>query len=302
MEALLELSAESLTPILERLGDRPRQFDDALLPGVPLRVRLEVVAGKLVVDFDGTAPVQQYGWNATPAIVSAAVLYVLRCLSDHPLPLNEGALRRLELRLPGGLLNPPAAVVPTNSPAVVAGNVETSQRIVDCLLGALGVAAASQGTMNNLLLGNERFGYYETICGGSGATAEGAGASAVHTHMTNTRITDAEILESRYPLRLWQFRIRTGSGGEGQYRGGDGVIRELEALAPLTATLLTSRRDPPPPFGSTGGAPGACGRNWLLRDGQRPRELPASTSLQLAAGDRLRLETPGGGGYGKAGE
>jgi 5-oxoprolinase (ATP-hydrolysing) len=224
----------------------------------------------------------------------------LRCLSSRNLPLSEGVLRRIELRIPTGLLNPPGHSDPALCPAVVAGNVETSQRIVDCFFGALGVAAASQGTMNNLLIGDATFGYYETICGGAGATASAPGASAVHTHMTNTRITDPEVLELRYPLRLNTFKIRRGSGGAGRFPGGDGVTREIEMLAPLTLSLLTSRRGLRPPYGCHGGQPGACGKNlWIHSDGTS-EPLPAVAHLEMLPGDRIRIETPGGGGFGTA--
>jgi 5-oxoprolinase (ATP-hydrolysing) len=227
------------------------------------------------------------------------VLYVLRCQTDRPIPLNEGMLAPIELQIPTGLLNPPASEDPRRCPAVVAGNVETSQRIVDVLLAAFDVAAPSQGTMNNVLIGDESFGYYETICGGSGATAQADGASAVHTHMTNTRITDPEILESRYPVRLWEFSVRRGSGGEGKFRGGDGVIRQWEFLKPLTLSLLTGRRPPHRPFGLHGGQPGKWGLNQLIRASGAVEDLPSSVILTVAAGDHLRMETPGGGGWGK---
>jgi len=183
---------------------------------------------------------------------------------------------------------------------VVAGNVETSMRLVDVLLGALGVAAASQGTMNNVLIGDATFGYYETIGGGSGATPDAAGASGVHCHMTNTRITDPEIYESRYPVRLWQFAIRKSSGGAGRRRGGDGLVRELEFLRPLTLSLITNRRGSQRPWGVAGGEPGAAGRNLLTRADGAAEELPAAVTLAVQAHDRLRIETPGGGGWGRA--
>jgi 5-oxoprolinase (ATP-hydrolysing) len=181
----------------------------------------------------------------------------------------------------------------------VGGNVETSQRVVDALLGALGLAAASQGTMNNLLFGDGSFGYYETICGGSGATATQAGADAVHTHMTNTRLTDPEVLEQRFPVRLETFAFRRGSGGAGQHRGGDGVIRRLRFLRPLTVSLLTQRRGDYPPYGLAGGAPGAIGRNVLLRVDATPQELPGCVQVDVQPGDVIELHTPGGGGWGK---
>jgi 5-oxoprolinase (ATP-hydrolysing) len=182
---------------------------------------------------------------------------------------------------------------------VVAGNVETSQRVVDVLLGALGVLAACQGTMNNLTFGDASFGYYETIAGGAGAGPDHDGQSGVHTHMTNTRITDPEVLEARFPVRLRRFGLRPGSGGAGRHRGGDGVVREIEALSPLRVSILSERRETAP-FGLAGGEPGAPGRNLQLRQGHSPRELAGRVELELKPGERVRIETPGGGGYGPA--
>jgi 5-oxoprolinase (ATP-hydrolysing) len=209
------------------------------------------------------------------------------------------------------MLSPPQPSDPASGAAVVGGNVETSQRVVDVLLGALGIAAASQGTMNNLLFGNDRFGYYETICGGGGATPWSDGADAVHTHMTNTRITDPEVLERRFPVRLWRFEIRRDSGGAGRHRGGNGVTREFEFLEPLQLSLLTNRRTTEP-FGIDGGQPGSAGLNELTsapRPAPRPTEppeplapsattLPSSAEHQAAVADRVTIRTPGGGGWG----
>ena len=197
--------------------------------------------------------------------MTVAVLYVFRCLIDEDIPLNSGVLEPVEIVLPECLLNPPSHDDPANCVAIVGGNVETSQRVVDVLLGALGLAAASQGTMNNLTFGDGTFGYYETICGGSGATPAADGADAVHTHMTNTRLTDAEVIERRYPVRLHEFSIRRGSGGAGQHRGGDGIVRRIEFLKPLTVSLLTQRRGDYAPFGLNGGCDGAIGSNTLQR-------------------------------------
>lgn len=300
MTRLLDLAAQSVTDVLETIGDRPRTFRDSLDDGTPIAVHIRGDGDSLQIDFRGTGGVHRRGWNATPAIVSAAVLYVLRCLAQRPVPLSEGVLRRIHLRIPPGLLNPPGNEDPSRCPAVVAGNVETSQRVVDVLLGALRASAASQGTMNNLLIGDPTFGYYETICGGAGATAEGPGADAVHTHMTNTRITDPEVMEIRYPLRLWRFAIRRGSGGAGHHHGGDGVVREIEMLRPLTISLLTGRRGENRPYGAAGGEPGTPGRNLLIPAGSAEEQLPATVRVDLNAGDRLRIETPGGGGWGEA--
>jgi 5-oxoprolinase (ATP-hydrolysing) len=183
----------------------------------------------------------------------------------------------------------------------VGGNVETSQRIVDVLLGAFGLAAASQGTMNNVLFGDDSFGYYETICGGSGATGTSDGADAVHTHMTNTRLTDPEVLEARYPVRLKEFSIRRGSGGLGATQGGDGVIRRIEFLKPLTLSILSQRRGPYPPYGVAGGQPGALGENELTRANGEVVPLSAAVQIEVAPGDCLTIRTPGGGGWGEPG-
>lgn len=264
--------------------------------------------GRVVtIDFAGTSPVLRDSHNANPAIVRAAVLYVLRSLIDEPIPLNDGVLASVRIDVPAGsFLHPIAASDPTQCPAVGAGNVETSQRVVDVLLGALGIAAASQGTMNNLSFGRDAneekpgFGYYETIAGGVGATSAGPGASGVHSHMTNTRITDPEVLETRYPVRLLQFALRRGSGGRGRHAGGDGVIREFEFLEPLVVSVLTNRRKYRP-YGAAGGEPGSAGINTLLRAGSTEMiDLGPSRRIEVAMGDRLRIETPGGGGWGVA--
>ncbi len=298
-EHLLKAAAERVAMFLSRLPQAPLEFTDYLDDGSRICVQITFPRlGEMTLDFAGTADVSPTNFNANPSIVTAAVMYVLRCLIADDLPLNEGVLRSIELRIPPGLLNPTPALHPPASPAVAAGNVETSQRVVDVLLGAFGIAAASQGTMNNLLFGNRRFGFYETICGGSGAIEGRAGASGVHTHMTNTRLTDAEILESRYPVRLVQFGLRSESGGRGRWNGGEGIVRELEFLEPVELSLLTSRRGEYLPYGVAGGEPGARGCNILIKhDGSRV-ELDSCCQLQLDCGDRLRIETPGGGGFG----
>jgi 5-oxoprolinase (ATP-hydrolysing) len=250
------------------------------------------------IDFIGTGPVIDGNLNANRAIVTAAVIYVLRLLVDEDIPLNHGVLRAIEIVLPPCLLNPAPGPTPESSPAVAGGNVETSQRVVDVLLGALSVAAASQGTMNNVVFGDATFGYYETICGGSGATADGPGASAVQVHMTNTRLTDPEILERRYPVRVCEFSIRRGSGGAGRNIGGDGAVRRLEFLQPLTLSLLTQRRGPHAPYGMAGGHPGALGNNRLIRADDSMVDLPGIVQISVSPGDRLLIETPGGGGFG----
>jgi 5-oxoprolinase (ATP-hydrolysing) len=236
--------------------------------------------------------------NANRAIVTAAVMYCLRCLIDEDIPLNQGVLAPVEIILPACLLNPPQRSSPQECAAVVGGNVETSQRVVDVLLGALAVAAASQGTMNNLLFGDATFGYYETICGGAGATADSDGTDAVHTHMTNTRLTDPEVLEQRYPVRVREFSIRRGSGGGGVHKGGNGVIRSLEFLRELQVSILAQRRGPYPPYGLSGGQPGSCGRNTLHHANGITEILSNQAQFHVNKGDLLIVETPGGGGFG----
>ena len=280
-------------------GQLQLNFTDHLDSGSPIHVTLDMTADHVRIDFTGTGPVLSSNLNANRAIVTAAVMYVFRCLIEESIPLNSGVLTPLEIVLPECLLNPPAHENPQQCAAMVGGNVETSQRIVDVLLGALQVAAASQGTMNNLTFGNDSFGYYETICGGAGATANGPGANAVHTHMTNTRLTDVEIIEHRYPLLIRRFEIRRDSGGAGAHRGGDGIVREFEFHQPLTVSLLTQRRGPYPPFGLNGGKAGALGKNWVQRAGMTNWEaVPGAVRLDLMPGDALKIETPGGGGWG----
>ncbi len=269
----------------------------ALDDGTPITVRLTKTGNRLTVDFTGSGGVHAGSRNATPAVVRSAVLYVLRLWTAEPIPLNEGFLDNVDLILPPGFLNPPFAQDPAQSPAVVGGNVETSQRVVEVLIAALGLQAASQGTMNNVIFGNSVFGHYETVCGGTGAGPGHSGTDSIHSHMTNTAITDIEILERRYPVRVGEFAIRAGSGGQGAFSGGCGTIRTYQFLAPVTLSLLTEHRTIPPP-GHAGGRAGACGRQFLtLPDGTR-QELPSTVSLVVEPGTTLHLHTPGGGGWG----
>jgi len=298
-------AAEAVRRVVERLrdGDHTVELDNGAL--IRVAVRVQRAERRVRVDFSGSSPQLDTNLNAPLAVTKAVVLYVFRCLVGEEIPLNAGCFEPIDLVVPSGCLlnpSPPAAVV--------AGNVETSQAACNALFGALGVLAASQGTMNNLSFGDEAQGpasrqYYETICGGSGAgvLADGhgfAGAAAVQSHMTNSRLTDPEILEERFPVRLERFAIRRGSGGAGRWPGGDGVIRQLRALEPLQVSLLTGSRRVPP-FGLAGGAPGACGANWLLRQDGSEEDLPSCCELSLAAGEGLRIETPGGGAYGAPG-
>ena len=295
----IQAAAEAkMRQALRGLGDGEYAFADRLDDGSPIRVRIMVSDGAATLDFAGTAPPLESNLNANVAIVKAAVIYTFRCLIDEDIPLNEGVLAPLTLRVPRSLLDPPAHDDPALCPAVVGGNVETSQRVTDVLLGALRLAAASQGTMNNLTFGDATFGYYETICGGAGAGPGFAGADAVHTHMTNTRLTDPEVLEARFPVRVVRFEIRRGSGGAGRWRGGDGCRRVLEFLAPLEVSILSQRRTTRP-FGLAGGEDGAPGRNVLYRAGESEGvDIGGVATFQARPGDRLVIETPGGGGWG----
>ncbi|MEB3264892.1 MAG: hydantoinase B/oxoprolinase family protein [Synechococcus sp.] len=290
-------AAEAVRRLLARLsGGRHRlELDDGSV--IAVEVRVDRRARRAVVDFSGSSPQRPDNRNAPLAVTRAVVLYVFRCLVGEAIPLNAGCFEPLEIVVPPGSLlhpRPPAAVV--------AGNVETSQAVANALFAALGVMAAAQGTMNNLSFGNERCQYYETLCGGTGAgvdlAGEGfAGASAVQSHMTNSRLTDPEILEDRFPVVLERFEVRRGSGGAGRFPGGDGVIRQLRFLKPMTVSLLSSSRRVPP-FGLAGGQPGLCGCNTLLRADGVVEALGGSAQLAVQPGDGLRVETPGGGGYG----
>ncbi|MCA9145906.1 MAG: hydantoinase B/oxoprolinase family protein [Planctomycetales bacterium] len=296
----IQAAAEQKTRnALSQFPDGRHHFIDHLDDGSPIEVTITVKGGTATIDFTGTGPVLPGNLNANRAIVTAAVMYCLRCLINEDIPLNQGVLAPIEIVLPTCLLNPPEGDSPEQSAAVVGGNVETSQRVVDVLLGAFGIAAASQGTMNNLLFGDESFGYYETICGGSGATVDSNGADAVHTHMTNTRLTDPEILEQRYPVRLRQFAIRRGSGGAGEHHGGDGVVRQIEFLKPLVVSTICQRRGEWKPYGVAGGESGQAGANSIRYVTDENDELSGSVQLQVNAGDTLTIETPGGGGFGK---
>ena len=301
MHYIQAAAAAKMRLALSRLDDGTYQRTDYLDDGAPISVSITIRGDTATVDFTGTGDVLDTNLNANRAIVTAAVLYVFRCLIDEDMPLNSGVLEPVEIVLPECLLNPPSHDDPADCVAIVGGNVETSQRVVDVLLGALDLAAASQGTMNNLTFGDGTFGYYETICGGSGATRTSAGADAVHTHMTNTRLTDAEVIERRYPVRLHEFSIRRGSGGAGEHRGGDGIVRRIEFLKPLTVSLLTQRRGEYAPFGLNGGSDGAIGHNTVQRAGSDHAEhLAGRARVDINAGDVLTIETPGGGGWGKA--
>jgi 5-oxoprolinase (ATP-hydrolysing) len=283
---------ECVERALQRLrsGDWTLELDGGERLCVAVRINKESLTA--VIDFTGTSAMTRGNFNAPAAIARAAVLYVFRTLVAEDIPLNAGCLRPLELVLP-----PASLVNPRHPAAVAAGNVETSQCITDALLAALGACAASQGTMNNLTFGNAEHQYYETICGGCGAGPGFDGASAVHSHMTNSRLTDVEVLERRFPVRIRRFAIRRGSGGNGRFRGGDGVVREIEFLVPMQGSILSNRRRTAP-FGLDGGGPGAPGRNTVVRASGRTEQVPAAAEMSFEPGDRFIVETPGGGGYG----
>jgi len=291
MGELCALAQRWVEDSIAKLPRGTRRLCDTMDDGTVICASIHVGDRRLDIDFSGTSAEQPSNINAPYAVTLASVLYVLRTLIGRPLPLNDGCLAPIALHLPER-----SVVSPSAHAAVAAGNVETSQRIVDVLLGALGLCAASQGTMNNLSFENDTFGYYETIAGGVGASRSGHGASATHSHMTNTKITDPELMEARFPVRLREFSVRRGSGGTGAFNGGDGIVRVIEALEPLRYSLLADRRASVP-FGLHGGGAGAAGRNFLDRV-----PLPGRVAGNLEPGSELRIETPGGGGYGVPGD
>jgi 5-oxoprolinase (ATP-hydrolysing) len=297
MQELKKLASGRLISSLSRFQGMDMAAEENLDDGSPVRVRISLGDQEILFDFSGSAPVHAGNLNATPAIVRSAVIYVLRLMIRDPLPLNEGIMENVRILLPEGMLNPRFPDDPALCPAVVGGNTETSQRIVDTLLKALGLAACSQGTMNNLLFGDHTFSYYETICGGVGATEGNSGASAVHQHMTNTRITDPEILEFRYPVRLDHFYIRENSGGMGKWCGGNGVSRKITFLEAMEITLLSQHRLTGP-FGFAGGGSGSTGDQWIIRKNVIKEQMSGIDGKQVYPGDSVVVLTPGGGGWG----
>ena len=293
MQHVQDNAEESVRRILDVISDS--SFTYKMDDGYQVSVAISVDKKKrsATIDFTGTSDQHPSNFNAPSAICHAAVLYVFRCLVDDNIPLNAGCLKPLKLIIPEhSMINPeyPAAVI--------AGNVETSQYIVDTLFGALGVVAASQGTMNNFTWGNDRIQNYETICGGSGASAEQNGCSAVHTHMTNSRLTDPEVLEWRFPVRLESFSIRNNSGGDGIHKGGDGVDRRIRFLESMTVNMIAGHRVVPP-YGIKGGKPGAVGKNYVIHRDARITELGTKGQIEVVKDDVFVLKTPGGGGYGQ---
>jgi 5-oxoprolinase (ATP-hydrolysing) len=310
MKNLKQITTEKLKNALrlsfkEGVYEAEERMDDNTL----LKVSISYFKDKLTFDFTGTSPVHKGNLNANRAIVNSVVIYVLRLLMKENLPLNEGIMKNVTIILPeNSILNPKFIVTTQNTegvaemsenyPAVVGGNVETSQRLTDTILKALGIIACGQGTMNNVLFGNDTFGYYETICGGSGAGDGFHGTDAVHTHMTNTRITDPEILEFRYPVRLDYFRIRKNSGGNGLYKGGNGIERKLTFLTPISLSILSQHRRIAP-FGLAGGNSGIKGKQYILFKNGSQKMLKGIDGIDLNEGDSLVIKTPGGGGWGK---
>jgi 5-oxoprolinase (ATP-hydrolysing) len=292
MRHVQDNAEEAVRRVIGALGDGA--FVMPMDGGTEIHVRVDVdrETRSARIDFTGTSPQTESNLNAPRSVTKAAVLYVFRCLVEDDIPLNAGCLRPLEIVVPEkSLLNP-------RFPAAVAGgNVETSQAVVDALFGALGVMAAAQGTMNNLTFGNTRHQYYETICGGAGAGANFDGASAVHTHMTNSRLTDPEVLEARYPVLLEEFSIRRGSGGSGAQTGGDGVLRRIQFREAMSVAILSTRRETEP-FGLKGGRPGLPGANMVIRSGGEAIALKGRDEIAVDEGDEILIATPGGGGYG----
>jgi len=267
---------------------------------IQLKVTIDPSSGGAIFDFSGTGPEAFGNWNAPIAITNSAIIFSLRCLVNMDIPLNQGAIRPITTVIPSNSL-----LHPSPEAAVCAGNVLTSQRIVDVVFKAFGASAASQGCMNNLTFGTDDeingWGYYETICGGSGAGPTWNGTGGVHTNMTNTRITDPEILERRYPVILRKFCLREGSGGEGLHPGGEGIIRELEFGIPTKVSILSERRAFAP-YGMNGGGEGQRGENWWIKGNGRTINLGGKNTALMAAGDRIVINSPGGGGWGKKGD
>ena len=292
MKHVQDNAEESVRRVIEVLKDG--EFEYPMDEGSVIKVKISVDQGNrtATVDFSGTSMQNPTNYNAPTAVCKAAVLYVFRTLVNDDIPLNEGCLKPIKLILPQRSM-----ITPEYPAAVMAGNIEVSQAITNALYGALGVLAASQGTMNNVFYGNDRYQNYDTVCGGTGAGPDHPGTSAVHSHMTNTRMTDPEVLELRYPVRVEEFSIRQGSGGAGKYRGGNGVVRKLRFLEPMTATMLSSHRVVPP-FGLAGGEPGKCGNNHVVRADGKDVQLKGNDEVEMKAGDLFVMETPGGGGFG----
>ncbi|MEZ5830262.1 MAG: hydantoinase B/oxoprolinase family protein [Dongiaceae bacterium] len=286
-------AAEQVRRVIDRLSDGSFVYEMDDGAKIAVTVTVDKQARRAKIDFTGTSPQRTNNFNAPSSVAKAAVLYVFRTMIDDEIPMNAGCLEPLDIVIPEGCM-----LRPTYPAAVVAGNVETSQCITDALYGAMRVMAAAQGTMNNFTFGNERHQYYETVAGGSGAGPGFDGTDAVQTHMTNSRLTDPEVLEFRFPVLVEEFRIRRGSGGAGLHRGGDGVVRRIRFCEAMTAAILSGHRRIPP-YGLEGGAPGALGRNHVERADGSVVELKGTDRIDMQPGDCFIIETPGGGGFGK---
>ena len=297
MSRLKSYATERMKDTLKKIPDGVYQAEEKLDDDSRLCVACTVQNESLIINFTGTSGVHSGNLNANPSIVNSVMMYVLRLLVDEPLPLNDGLLEPVKIILPKGLLNPDFPADPKDCPAVVGGNIETSQRLTDTLIKAFGLTSCSYGTMNNVLFGNSGFGYYETVGGGTGAGNGFDGADAVHQHMTNTRAADPEILEHRYPVRLNRYEIRQHSGGHGKWKGGNGIIREMTFLEPVSLSVLTQHRIIPP-YGLKGGEPGKTGKQWIRKRNGSMINLGWKDEAELELGDCFILHTPGGGGYG----
>ena len=297
MEALKTAAFNALNLSLKPYRNKVFEAIEVLDDGHQIQLSINITEKNIVFDFSGTDGVHPYNLNANISIVYSAIIYVLRLLCGVSIPLNEGLMKEVDIVLPQSFLNPIFSEDSTICPAVVGGNTEISQRLVDTLIKALGLAACSQGTMNNFLFGNEYFGYYETIGGGCGAVEGYHGRSAVHQHMTNTKITDPEELEFHYPVRLHRFSIRPNSGGKGKWNGGDGIIREIEFLEKVEMTIISQHRQQSP-YGLLGGKPGKKGIQYLIRKNGKKETLKGIDEKVVEQGDRIVIKTPGGGAYG----
>jgi 5-oxoprolinase (ATP-hydrolysing) len=294
MRHVQDNAEEAVRRVIDALDDGAYRYELDSGAVIAVRVRVDRAGRAATIDFSGTSPQLDTNFNAPSSVATAAVLYVFRTLVAADIPLNDGCLRPLRLVIPDGSM-----LAPSYPAAVVAGNVETSQAVVGALYAALGVQAEGSGTMNNVTFGNERHQYYETVGSGSGAGDGFAGAPVVQTHMTNSRLTDPEVLETRYPVLVDSFAIRRGSGGAGRWPGGDGAVRRIRFLEPMTVSTLSGHRRRPP-YGLAGGEPGALGRNRVERADGTEQELGGSDSAEVGVGDVLVIETPGGGGYGES--
>ena len=295
MQHVQDNAAESVRRVIDALHDSAFSYE--MDQGTVIKVKITVDRQKreATVDFTGTSPQQPTNFNAPEPVARAAVLYVFRVMVDDDIPMNAGCLRPINIIIPKRSL-----LSPEYPAAVVAGNVETSQAVTNCLFGALGALAAAQGTMNNLNFGNDTYQYYETICSGSPAGPGFPGTDAVHTHMTNTRLTDPEILEFRYPVVLEDFHIRAGSGGRGKWNAGDGMKRTIRFLETMDCTILSGHRRVRP-FGLAGGEAGQVGANAVRRADGRVEQLAGCDATVLAAGEAIIIQTPTAGGYGRPG-